>query len=40
MLPGADVAARELTGWTVAAIDVLEARFGPFRHAAPSRAPP
>jgi hypothetical protein len=33
VLPGADVAARELTGWTVAAIDELEARFGPFPYA-------
>ena len=33
VLPGADVAARELTGWTVAAIDQLEARFGPFPYA-------
>jgi hypothetical protein len=33
VLPGADVAARELTGWTLAAIDDLEARFGPFPYA-------
>ena len=33
VLPGADVPARELTTWTLAAIDQLEARFGPFPYA-------
>jgi peptidase M1-like protein len=33
VLPGADVPARELTAWTLAAIDELEARFGPFPYA-------
>jgi hypothetical protein len=33
VLPGADVPARELTGWTLAAIDQLEERFGPFPYA-------
>ena len=33
VLPGADVPARELTAWTLAAIDQLEARFGPFPYA-------
>ena len=33
VLPDSDVAARELTGWTLAAIDDLEARFGPFPYA-------
>jgi hypothetical protein len=33
VLPGADVAARELTEWTLAAIDDLQARFGPFPYA-------
>ncbi|MDP9429614.1 MAG: peptidase M1 [Actinomycetota bacterium] len=31
--PGAELPARELAGWAVAAIDVLEARFGPFPYA-------
>jgi hypothetical protein len=31
--PGAELPARELAGWTVAAIDALEARFGPFPYA-------
>jgi hypothetical protein len=33
VLPGADVPARELTTWTLTAIDQLEARFGPFPYA-------
>ncbi len=33
VLPGADVPARELTGWTLAAIDQLEERFGSFPYA-------
>jgi Peptidase family M1 domain len=33
VLPGADVPARELTAWTLAAIDELAARFGPFPYA-------
>ena len=33
VLPGADVPARELTAWTLAAIEELEARFGPFPYA-------
>ncbi|SDL65368.1 Peptidase family M1 [Geodermatophilus siccatus] len=33
VLPGADVPARELTAWTLAAIDQLETRFGPFPYA-------
>ncbi len=33
VLPGADVPARGLTGWTLAAIDELEERFGPFPYA-------
>jgi len=33
VLSGADVPARELTGWTLAAIDQLEERFGPFPYA-------
>ena len=33
VLPGADVPAGELAGWTLTAIDELEARFGPFPYA-------
>ena len=33
VLPGAAIPARELTAWTLAAIDQLEARFGPFPYA-------
>ncbi|WP_448610274.1 M1 family aminopeptidase [Geodermatophilus sp. URMC 60] len=33
VLPGADVSAPELTAWTLAAVDELEARFGAFPYA-------